>query len=145
MFFLSSKGFKLSQKVQIEPNVSRQEVGYIFAYSQTKLVDLVLTRQVAAGAFSNDDYASLEEKKKSDIRILAKTDGLPRHLVSIRRDLAPVLATRLEKILLSMDQDPEGRRILQRTDGTTKFDALPGGELVMRERLLDTFHSPEIK
>jgi phosphonate transport system substrate-binding protein len=144
-FFLSRKGFKLSQKDKIEPKVSREEVGYIFAYSQTKLVDLVLTRQVAAGAFSNDDYASLEQKKKSNVRILAETDTLPRHLVSVRRDLAPILASRLEKILLSMDQDPEGRLILQRTDGTTKFDALPGGELAMRQRLLDTFHSPEQK
>ena len=27
----------------------------------------------------------------------------------------------------------------------TKFDALPGGELAMRQRLLDTFYSPEKK
>jgi phosphonate transport system substrate-binding protein len=144
-FFLSRKGFKLSQKTQIEPNVPPGEVGYIFAYSQNKLVDLVLTKQVAAGAFSNDDYAILDERKKSDITIVAETDRLPRHLVSVRRDLAPALANRLEKILLSMDKDPEGRLILQRTDGTTKFDALPGGELAMRQRLLDIFYSPEKK
>ena len=144
-FFLSRRGFKLSEKTRIEPNVSRGEVGYIFAYSQDRLVDLVLTKQVAAGAFSNDDYATLDERKKSDITILAETDRLPRHLVSVRRDLAPVLANRLEKILLSMHQDPEGQVILQRTDGTTKFDALPGGELAMRQRLLDTFYSPEKK
>jgi phosphonate transport system substrate-binding protein len=144
-FFLSRRGFKLSEKTRIEPKVSPGEVGYIFAYSQAKLVDLVLTKQVAAGAFSNDDYATLDERKKSDITILAETDRLPRHLVSVRRDLAPVLANRLEKILLSMHQDPEGQVILQRTDGTTKFDALPGGELAMRQRLLDTFYSPEKK
>jgi phosphonate transport system substrate-binding protein len=144
-FFLSRKGFKLSQKTQIEPNVPAGEIGYIFTYSQKKLVDLVLTKQVAAGAFSNDDYATLDETKKSEITILAETDRLPRHLVSIRKDLAPVLANRLEKVLLSMDKDPEGRRILQRTDGTTKFDALPGGELAMRQRLLDIFYSPEKK
>jgi phosphonate transport system substrate-binding protein len=144
-FFLSRKGFKLSQKTQIEPNVPAGEVGYIFAYSQKKLVDLVLTKQVAAGAFSNDDYAILDESKKSEITILAETDRLPRHLVSVRKDLAPGLANRLEKILLSMDKDLEGQRILKRTDGTTKFDALPGGELAMRQRLLDTFYSPDKK
>ena len=144
-FFFSRKGFKLSEKTRIEPNVSPGEVGYIFVYSQDKLVNLVLMNQVAAGAFSNDDYASLDARKKSEITILAETDRVPRHLVSIRRDLAPALANRLEKILLSMDQDPEGRLILQRTDGTTKFDALPGGELAMRQRLLDTFYSPEKK
>jgi phosphate/phosphite/phosphonate ABC transporter binding protein len=144
-FFLSRMGFKLSEKSRIEPNVSPGEVGYIFAYSQDKLVDLVLIKSVAAGAFSNDDYATLGKRKKSDIRILAETDRLPRHLVSVRRDLDPALVNRLEKILLSMHQDPEGRLILQKTDGTTKFDALPGGESAMRHRLLDTFYSPEKK
>jgi phosphate/phosphite/phosphonate ABC transporter binding protein len=144
-FFLSRRGFKLSEKTRIEPNVSPGEVGYIFVYSRDKIVDLVLIKSVAAGAFSNDDYATLDERKKSDITILAETDRLPRHLLSIRRDLAPVLVDRLEKLLLSMHQDPEGRLILQRTDGTTKFDALPGGELAMRQRLLDTFYSPEKK
>jgi phosphonate transport system substrate-binding protein len=144
-FFLSRRGFKLSEKTRIEPNVSPGEVGYIFVYSQDKIVDLVLIKSVAAGAFSNDDYATLDERKKSDITILAETDRLPRHLLSIRRDLAPVLVDRLEKLLLSMHEDPEGRLILQRTDGTTKFDALPGGESAMRQRLLDTFYSPEKK
>jgi phosphonate transport system substrate-binding protein len=143
--FLSRKGFKLSAKTGTEANLSPGEVGYIFAYSQDKLVDLVLTEQVAAGAFSNDDYATLDAGKKSDITILAQTDRLPRHLLSIRRDLAPALADRLEKLLLSMDQDAEGRRILQKTDGTTKFDTLPGGEVRMRKQLLDTFYSPEKK
>ena len=144
-FLLSRLGFKLSQQTRIEPNVSAGEIGYIFTYSQDKLVDLVLTKQVAAGAFSNDDYAALGKTKKSDIRILAETEKLPRHLVSVRKDLDPALVNRLERILLSMDQDPDGRLILQRTDGTAKFDALPGGESAMRHRLLDTFYSPEKK
>jgi phosphonate transport system substrate-binding protein len=143
--FLSRKGFKLSAKTGTEANLSPGEVGYVFAYSQDKLVDLVLTEQVAAGAFSNDDYATLDAGKKSELTILARTDRLPRHLVSIRRDLAPALADRLEKLLLSMDQDAEGRLILQKTDGTTKFDTLPGGEVRMRKQLLDTFYSPEKK
>jgi phosphonate transport system substrate-binding protein len=144
-FFLSRRGLKLSEKTRTEPNVSPGEVGYIFAYSQEALVDLVLENQVAAGAFSDDDYAALDEKKKSEIAVLAETDRLPRHLLSIRRDLAPPLAKRLEEILLSMNEDPEGQKILERTDATTKFDPLPGGEEGMRRRLLETFYSPEKK
>ena len=140
--FLTGSGFKLLRKTEIEAKVSRGDVGYIFAKSQDKLVDLVLTEQVAAGAFSNDDYAALDDSKKSAITILAETASLPRHLVSVRRDLAQALANRLAKILTSMHQDPEGRLVLQRTDGTTKFDALPGGELAMRQRLLDTYSTP---
>jgi phosphonate transport system substrate-binding protein len=144
-FFLSRSGLKLSEKTGTQPNVSPTEVGYIFAYSQEALVDLVLENQVAAGAFSDDDYAALDEKKKSEIAVLAETDRLPRHLLSVRRDMAPALAKRLEEILLSMNEDPEGRRILERTDATTKFDPLPGGEEGMRRRLLETFYSPDKK
>ena len=140
---LSKKGFKLVQMNRIEPNVPRGELGYIFAFTQEKLVDWVLSQQVAAGAFSNDDYAALEDGKRADLLILAETASLPRHLVSIRKDLAPALANSLKKILLSMHEDPEGRLILRQTDGTTKFDTLPGGELAISQRLLDTFYAPE--
>jgi hypothetical protein len=42
-----------------------------------------------------------------------------------------------------MHEDPEGRLILQNTSDTTHFDMLPGGEAMMRRRLLDTFFSPD--
>jgi phosphonate transport system substrate-binding protein len=143
--YLTKKGFKLLPKTQNDAKVSRGEIGYIFAGSQEKLVESVLAKKVAAGAFSNDDHAALDDGKKSQITILAETASLPRHLVSVRKDLAPELAKGLEKALLSMHQDPTGRSILQKADGTTKFDALPGGELAVRQRLLDTYYSPQKK
>jgi phosphonate transport system substrate-binding protein len=143
--FLLRRGFKLSERSQLGANASSTEIGFIFARSQERLVELVLAKQAAAGAFSNADYAALDEKKRSDIIILAQTEMLPRHLLSVRRDLAPALADRLEEILLSMHEDPEGRRILQKADGTTKFDMLPGGEEGVRRRLLETFYSVDKK
>jgi hypothetical protein len=41
-----------------------------------------------------------------------------------------------------MSEDDEGRKILQKTGETTKFDVLPEGEEGMRRRLLETFLSP---
>jgi phosphonate transport system substrate-binding protein len=142
--FLTKKGFKVSPKRQIDAKVSSGEVGYIFAQSQRKVVDLVLTKQVAAGAFSNDDYATLDGEKKSNISILAETASLPRHLVSVRKNLNSALAKRLEKTMLSMHEDPEGRSILEKID-TTKFDVLPGGESAINQRLLDVYYSPQKK
>lgn len=143
--FLTRKGFTLSRISQIDARVHPEEIGYVFASSQRKLLDLVLTKKVAAGAFSNDDYAALEESKKSPITILGETASLPRHLVSVRKNLEPSMVKGLEKVLLSMHQDPEGKSILQKTDGTTKFDALPGGESAISRRLLETYYSPEKK
>jgi len=141
-FFLLKRGFKLVETDRPQGNSSPPEIGFIFAYSQEKLVELVLTQQAAAGAFNDDDYAKLDEKKRSEINVLAQTELLPRHLVSIRKDMAPALASRIEKILVSMNEDIEGRKVLQKTGDTTKFDMLPGGEEGMRRRLLETFFSP---
>jgi phosphonate transport system substrate-binding protein len=143
--FLQRRGLKLTEKGRFSPDGSAMEVGYVFARSQEKLVDAVLAKQAAAGAFSNDDFGAIEERKKVDIGILAQTDRLPRHLLSVRSDLAPALVDRLEGILLAMHDDAEGRKILQKADGTTKFDMLPGGEAAMRRRLLDSFYSPGSK
>lgn len=145
---LQRKGFKLSRMFApganvspLKANISPREIGYVFAYSQEILLDLVLAEQVAAGAFGSHDYLRVDDKRREDIAILAETEALPRHLLSIRTDLAPPLADRLKEILLSMHQDDEGRRILQKTDQTTKFDILPGGETAVRRKLLDTFGS----
>ena len=143
--FLTRKGFTLSRITKMDAKVHRGEIGYVFANSQRKLRDLVLTKQVAAGAFSNDDYAALEQSKKSAITILAETASLPRHLVSVRKGMAPAMINGLEKVLLSMHQDPEGRSIMQKAAGTTKFDALPGGESAISRRLLEIYYSPEKK
>jgi hypothetical protein len=77
-----------------------------FHLHQDKLVDWVLNERVAAGASSNDLYAALPNGGKANITILAETASLPRHLVSIRKDLALAVTNRLKKILLSMLEDP---------------------------------------
>jgi len=143
--FLQRNGFKLTEKPGPDANVGAAEVGFVFARTQENLVDWVLARKTAAGAFSNDDHAALDEKKRNDILVLAQTELLPRHLLSVRKDMPLGLVGRLEKTLLAMHEDAEGRNILQNTDATTKFDLLPGGEAVMRRRLLDSFYSPERK
>ena len=139
--FLTRKGFKFIDKSRFDPYASPTDIGYLFAGSQEKVVDWVLTKKAAAGAFSDDDYARLDEKKRSDIIILGETERLPRHLVSVRKDFSPALADRLAKILLSMHENDQGRKILKNTDDTTKFDLLPEGDAGLRRRLSEIFQS----
>jgi phosphonate transport system substrate-binding protein len=139
---LQRNGFKLAQVSTLSANIPAAEVGYIFAKTQDTLIDWVLKKQVAAGALSDDDYAMLDEKRKADLNVLAQTELLPRHLVSVRKDLAPDLIERLSQILRAMHENDEGQKILRSADNTMKFDLLPGGEEAMRRRLLDTFHRP---
>ena len=103
----------------------------------------MLSKKAAAGAFSDDDFARLEAHKRADIAILARTQPLPRHLISVRKDFAPALADRLENALLSMHENDQGRQILKKTDDTTKFDRLPEGEAGLRRRLAEIFQPAE--
>jgi phosphonate transport system substrate-binding protein len=140
--FLQRHGLKLMERGHPGSNIEPTEVDYFFAQTPEKIIDAVIRKEAAAGAFSNDDLTALGGKKKADIALLAQTEWLPRHLLSVRSDLAPGLVSRLEAILLAMHEDAEGRKILQKADGTTKFDLLPGGEAAMRRRLLESFYSP---
>jgi phosphonate transport system substrate-binding protein len=143
--FLTRKGFTFTDKSQFDPYASPTDVGYLFAYSQENLLDWVLAKKAAAGAFSDDDYARLEKKAKSDVSTLAQTEPVPRHLLSVRKDFAPALADRLEKILLSMHENEQGRRILNKADDTTRFDLLPEGDAGLRRRFADIFESAKKK
>ncbi|HEY7319244.1 MAG TPA: phosphate/phosphite/phosphonate ABC transporter substrate-binding protein [Candidatus Binatia bacterium] len=136
---LLKKGFKLTEKANPVAKVGPNEIGYVFASTDANVVNLVLSGKVAAGAFSDDDYSALEGTKKADILILAQSDRFPRHLVSVRKDLDPGVKNRLKEVLLAMSQEDEGRRIMEQTDNTTKFDLLPGGEPQVRRKLVETF------
>jgi phosphonate transport system substrate-binding protein len=143
--FLQRRGLKLVNKSRFDPHGTPTEVGYIFAGSQERLIEMVFTNQAAAGAFSDDDAAALEESRRSGLRVLGQTAPLPRHLLSIRSDFDAALVDRLERVLLSMHENDQGRRILKQADDTTKFDKLPGGEAEIRRRLLETFYPFETK
>ena len=137
--FLLKKGFSMSQQASPESKISAGEIGYIFANTSNEVVRLVLQKKVTAGAFSTDDYAALEDKNKPMISILAETESVPRHLVSVRKDLPETVIKRLKSVLLAMDQDKEGQQILKQTDNTTRFDSLPGGEEMVRRKLVELY------
>jgi phosphonate transport system substrate-binding protein len=137
--FLFKKGFAVTEKANLLAKISTNEIGYVFGHTANNVVNLVLQKKAAAGAISNDDYAGLEEKDRESIAILGQTESMPRHLVSVRKDLPDPVVKRLKEILLNMHQDEEARQILQQTDSTTKFDALPGGEEMVRRKLVEVY------
>jgi phosphonate transport system substrate-binding protein len=137
--FLLKKGFSVTEKGSREAKVSAGEIGYIFADTDKNMVNLVVQRKIAAGAFSNDDFAHVDGTSKASISILGETESMPRHLVSVRKDLAEPVIKRLKEILLGMHQNKEGQNILEKADDTTKFDSLPGGEERVRRQLVELY------
>ena len=137
---LLRKGFTLAEKSSFEANVSPREIGYLFADgSEKKLLSWVLSKKVVAGALSNIDLDKVDEKTRAALLTLAETEMFPRHFLSVRKDLQPAVVNRLKEILLSMHEDPEGQKALKKSDNTTKFDPLPGGEETIRRRFRQLF------
>lgn len=137
--YLHKKGFSVVEKPSLESKLSSGEIGYIFAGTETKVVDFVTRAKVAAGAISNDDYGNMDDKNKALTSILGETEPVPRHLVSVRQDLPEPAVRRLRDILVKMHQEEEANKILRQTDNTTKFDELPGGEAMMRRKLVELY------
>ncbi|HEX7230605.1 MAG TPA: PhnD/SsuA/transferrin family substrate-binding protein, partial [Candidatus Binatia bacterium] len=137
-FFLQRNGFKFSPANNSSGTPSAT-IAYTFAGTTEKVLDLVLTRAASAGVMSDDEFSLLEAQKKDRLNVLVQTDSLPRHLVSVRKDLSKEASERLAAILQGMHEDGSGQQILLKMDNTTKFDSLPGGEEIMRRRLLETF------
>ncbi|HTM10531.1 MAG TPA: phosphate/phosphite/phosphonate ABC transporter substrate-binding protein [Verrucomicrobiae bacterium] len=136
--FLMKKGMRLTEKAGPLSPVAAKETGYIFTYSIATTVDLVLSGKAGGGAFSNDDFARIGDRQAQIVK-LAETAPFPRNLVSVRKDLDPALVKRLKEVLLAMDKDEEGKKVLAKTDETNKFDPLPGGEEAMRRQLQELF------
>jgi phosphonate transport system substrate-binding protein len=137
--FLLKKGFSVVEKAGRETKVSASEIGYIFANTDKNMVNLVVQQKIAAGAFSSDDFAHVDDTNKASISILGETESMPRHLVSVRKGLPEPVVLRLKEVLLGMHQDKEGRNILEKADNTTKFDSLPGGEERVRRQLVELY------
>jgi phosphonate transport system substrate-binding protein len=94
---------------------------------------------------SDNDLDRIDRKKRAELLVLAETETLPRHLVSVRWDLPRSIENYLQNILLAMHQDPEGQRVLRKTDNTTKFDLLTGSQTELQVKLLDVFFSRSTK
>ncbi|HKY09132.1 MAG TPA: PhnD/SsuA/transferrin family substrate-binding protein, partial [Candidatus Binatia bacterium] len=137
--FLLKQGFSVQEKGGLNSKVSSGEIGYIFAHSADAIAAFVLEGKTAAGAFSTDDFARLDETNKKLISTVGETESVPRHLVSVRKDLPDPVVKRLRDILLGMHQDKEGQQILRQMDNTTKFDLLPGGEELVRRKLVELY------
>ncbi|MCK9294754.1 MAG: phosphate/phosphite/phosphonate ABC transporter substrate-binding protein [Desulfobulbaceae bacterium] len=76
----------------------------------------VLNGKADIGCAKNTVFSSLakaDSKVQEQLQILATSPVVPANALAVRKDLADALKTQLKNALLQMDQDAEGRKILQ--------------------------------
>jgi phosphonate transport system substrate-binding protein len=102
-------------------------VGYVFARSELNISTYVHKRLVDAGAISNldwDDERSVPPAFRTDLRVIHRSEPLPRALEMVRQDLDPAVRRRLQEVLLEASRDPQARAALRKFFGTTGFHAV---------------------
>lgn len=122
------KGLSLFEKESFTMPVPGDKVGYIFAEDEETIMILVSRKRVQGGALDNVDFGELSKGKEDQFKIIYRSSDMPRHVLSYRPGFDPVLLKTVEEILLQMDQNGEGRKILTKFEKTLKFDHFPKSE-----------------
>jgi phosphonate transport system substrate-binding protein len=76
----------------------------------------VLNRKADVGAAKNTVYERLEKKDARigrELVVLEKSPDVPENGLAVRKDLDGSLKRKLKDVLLSMNRDPEGERVLE--------------------------------
>jgi phosphonate transport system substrate-binding protein len=88
---------------------------YYFAGTHEAAILDVLDRKADVGAAKStifDKLAAGDERIRTELAILHRSDDVPENALAVRRDLDAVLKARLEDALLDMHLDAEGRAVL---------------------------------
>ena len=124
---LASAGLKLVNYEDTAASVPPDRVGYVFSNDAENTMFWVLKKKVGAGAVNADYFEALAGDRIEELQILYTTQAVPRNVVCVRGDLDQEIVRSIEKALLGMHLNEEGRAALRAFEETVKFDRFPGG------------------
>lgn len=121
---LLARGLPLTLLLSPHDRPGANEVGYVFARSETNVATWVHKRLVDAGAMSNLDWdnpARVPPSYRADLEVVHATDEYPRALEMVRGDLDPKVRERLREVLAGASADPDAHEAMLRFFKTTRF------------------------
>lgn len=125
--YLIEAGLQLVEQPETEATIAVDQVGYTFSEDSSNTIQWVLANRVAAGAVGEPDFLEIPTTVRQQLRILAHTESLPRHVVMLSPTLTPEEVAAIKTVLLAMDDTDEGQKFLATFEATTQFDEFPEG------------------
>ncbi len=113
-------------------------VGYVFARTELNISTWVHKRLVDVGVLSSLDWNNphrVPPEFRSDFRIIARSDDVPRALMLVRKGLRPEVEARLREVLLEASHDPEAGEALRQFIGTNRFVPIDADAEIVMKRL----------
>ncbi|MEM7585311.1 MAG: phosphate/phosphite/phosphonate ABC transporter substrate-binding protein [Acidobacteriota bacterium] len=135
MDLLISRGLEGSFLGQAEDPVPPEQLGFVFSDGDSNTMHWVLAGKVTAGAMNRWNVDHLADAERDQLRILATTAELPRHLIAARSGLDPVAEARIRELLMSAHETEEGRAMLAEFSSTDRFDDIPAEFLADIDRI----------
>ncbi len=89
---------------------------YFFTGSHDAAIYAVLNKEAEIGCAKNtvfDLLARDNPKIKDDLVILAKSPDFPSNGLGLKKDISPEIKKKLKQVLLDMEKDPEGKKVLE--------------------------------
>jgi len=121
---LLQRGNTLEMLLSPTDRLDSSVVGYVFARSELNISTWVHKRLVDAGAMSNLDWDNprrMPTAFRQDLRVIGKTEDVPRAIELVRSDLDPQVEARLREVLVDAAGDPDAGEALLRFFMTTRF------------------------
>jgi phosphonate transport system substrate-binding protein len=137
-------GMKPERLNSIKDRPSPDSVGYVLSYQEINSSMWVHKGMVDAGAFNNQDWNKsdhLYKNLKKDLKIIYKSDPLPRAFELVRADLDPSIKQRLKRILLNAHKDGKAKRALREYQKTLKFDELDDEAISILELMRNSLYT----
>jgi len=108
---IEKAGIPLSEKS------SKAKLKYIFTHDKHQISNYVYLKKVDAGALSSVDWN--EDNKvplfmKDNLRIIHKTESIPKLFVMVRKGMKPELKAEIIKIFTNMHNSKEGRAAMEK-------------------------------
>ena len=110
--------------VAADEAADRRSVRYVLALAEVNQAVWVLHGKGDAGAFNEGDWQALPDKVRAQLRVFARSRPIERGLIAFRGTLEPATRSKLEEVLLALDQDEAGRAALKQASGVTRFERL---------------------
>lgn len=116
--------------------VAADEIGYVFSRDDENTIQWVVSGRIEAGAIDNQSFARIPEETRSQLRIFAETDKIPRQLVLIAPDITPEQREEIKQVLLALDESEAGQKVLEQLKETEKFDEFNSEDSIAKMREL---------
>jgi len=120
---LEEKKLRLVQ-VKTPGPVKPDVIGFVYS-GDGNSPNFLLTGKTDAAATTLREIDRLRPEIRDTLKVIAKSQSVPRLIVALRKDLESRIAAALKDVMLNMDKDSEGQAVLKRQQSTAKIDAIP--------------------